>query len=1233
MADDELQPRDDPDARAAADEARTGVPSSSYSGLFDGAVTHAALPARADPQSAALPWVAMGPRNIGGRIRALVQDPKNHATIYAGSAFGGLWKSTNAGDTWTPLGGFLATGKEVAVPVGAIGLAHDGQTLYVGTGEPVPYQFPGVGLYRSTDGGATLPQIDHPATGTIKALRYERILVDPWEPGRAWIACETGLWRSTPGAPPVFAQDAIKAAPPPVEDVTDVAIDFGDRSAVAAPAEFTVYAAIRGDGLYRAVYDRATNAYKGAAGAQWTRLASSAFPAAITDSGKLWQGKGRIKLALCEAEPKFVHAVFCLEDKSASPVFVSKDRGDTWAKTGSRPGDDGTQANYDLVLEVHPDRPDIVITGTVDLFRTMDGGQSWEKIIDWTNYDLGDRAQHGDQHCAFFDRADPRRIWVGNDGGISMSRNLGRTWRKRSHGILAAQFYDVTIHPTYPFVTGGGLQDNGTWVGYGGPSWYRLFGADGGAIGFQHNDIRHFLPSWQGHDNSKAGLVRASIVSRDEDSLAKDSPGERGRYELNPLPDVPGTGPQGGRPFLKMVANQKWLTDGFDSDHRALFGGKLEGHPTRPNQWLVARQFVAYRAKAGTVIGSENGPEFEKLPLPEFQRFMPAGGNPDHFKPEVTALAYAPGAPDTDWWVGTSRGEVFLSTDGGGIWGASLHDPDMQGRWISGIAVHAANSSIVVVTLGRSVRQVFVSGDKGATWRRVANNGSAADGLFGAPVTSVVIDPTGPAGTGAADLQTVYVGTLAGVYVSRNITPAVGGPAPVWRTLNQGMPLVLVQDIAPGATKDAGGAVVRRFLRCATYGRGLFECDLAPNATPAVRLLIRNTVVDDGRAYAGAAVLADDPRLSPGTPMPLDRSIDIRVDAPPFSFFEETLDGVEFDEELRSDKLIAGERNFVYVQVHNTGATVAGAVDVHLYFANAPAAPPDLQANFWGAAFPNAPAGGPWHRAGFVTIKDVGPAQPVVARIDWETPTTLGARVALLAVCTHAQDAIAPPPPPAAPPPLPPLVVDPARPGNLIAAERRAALRIVDVEAFMPDVFVRDGIDDVGVAGAVAWGGRSGDIVVRQAPEAAPDIAFADLSDLHLGDKIKGSADAYIYVRVHNRRRGMPGAALVDLYAVPFGKLARPAEWTLVKAGVAVANIPPHGWKFTPEIKWPAGMADPDPSPSHPFKMYVLVAIIGNADDPRPDHTTIDSIDAFWRFFLRIDQANNGAMRGVRFEP
>ena len=149
---------DDASARGLEDE-RSSIPEGFFSGQYRNAATFAADPANADGQSANLPWVALGPRNVGGRIRCIARIQVNTATLYAGSGFGGLWKTENRGDTWRPISFFLPAHptREISPPIGAIGICRrTPSTVYVGTGEPVSYMIPGTGLYRSTDSGVTL---------------------------------------------------------------------------------------------------------------------------------------------------------------------------------------------------------------------------------------------------------------------------------------------------------------------------------------------------------------------------------------------------------------------------------------------------------------------------------------------------------------------------------------------------------------------------------------------------------------------------------------------------------------------------------------------------------------------------------------------------------------------------------------------------------------------------------------------------------------------------------------------------------------------------------------------------------------------------------------------------------------------------------------------------------------------------------------------------------------------
>jgi hypothetical protein len=1191
----------------------------SFQRHLDDAIKDAATPGRADA-FAVRPWIPMGPRNIGGRIGALAQDPINPSILYAASGLGGVWKTVDSGDTWTPLDNFTPpAGIRQALPIGAIAVARSNpQIVYVGTGEPTlasngnDFDMPGFGLYRSTDGGGTFTQIDDIDTGAIKASRFERILVDPWDAERCWIASLKGLWRREAGG--AITQDVIAGGAPPAasQNVTDVVIDFGDVTA-GPPAVFIVYAGVYGSGIYRATFDRASKTYVGA----WTRLANGIEESAFT----------KVKIALCAAQPNVLYSVFGKTDMSASRVYRSTDRGGRWEKTSERPDDSGKQANYDLVIAVHPTRPDVVFTGSVELWRTQNSGDKWDKVLDWTNYDGGDRAQHADQHAILFDAGRSGTIWLCNDGGISRSRNLGATWRKKSYGILAVMFYDVTVHPTYPWVTAGGFQDNGCWVGLGGPTWYHLSGGDGGAVVFNTGSLTRIITTWQGWTGSGSrhslGVVQCDISNVDE------APGLHPDQQYkSALPDLTTVRPGEPVKLRKFKSDNSDLTSGFAGADTATFTGVMEHHPSLANHFLVGRVNGLYL--------TTDGSHFTKQTT---SAFLGGGGN----GPEVSAVAYAPSAANTDWWATTSQGEVFMTANAGGAW-TDVTPPALKaaltgapagtflGQGCTDVAVHPSNPNIAVVTAalfgGAPGGRIYITGDKGVTWREISGRVApvVAVPLDQASVSAamcVAFDPTVP----AAGPHTLYVGTLAGVFVIRNaVAPtaaALAVPAPVWRTFNNNLPLTLVYDIVPVVVRDAANAVVRSALRCGTHGRGLWECDLG--GTPDVQLFIRNTPISDGRFYQGPANLATDPRLVPAPALRFDLAFDVRVAKPEFAELEGRIDGAEFDELLINSVPVAGMKNQVFVQVHTNGS-LENLVDVRvqLYFANAPGTPPavpDLQAAFWNG-FPGDPPAGAWRRGPFEFVSGLGPAQPVVTRLEWIPPLDVGNQVALLAVCTHAQDDLATPP-------LPTLTMNPGNAASLVRTERRTALHVTAVDFSFPSLYVRDGVNDAGPPGSVAWGGRSPDIIVRPAADPTPDVTFGDLGASRADDVVIGNATNHIYVRVSNRT-DLELSADVELYTAPHDSVDQPGTWVPVGARVTVPAIPGKGARLTP----PFQMATPgDPAPGADYKVIMLIAVVyptGNASPPR---NSITDLGTLWKFLIEGgDTDMNAACRALRWK-
>jgi hypothetical protein len=257
-----------------------------------------------------------------------------------------------------------------------------------------------------------------------------------------------------------------------------------------------------------------------------------------------------------------------------------------------------------------------------------------------------------------------------------------------------------------------------------------------------------------------------------------------------------------------------------------------------------------------------------------------------------------------------------------------------------------------------------------------------------------------------------------------------------------------------------------------------------------------------------------------------------------------------------------------------------------------------------------------WQRAGEVTLDQVGPGQPQVARFVWNAPIGLSRDVALLALASHANDALGAP--------APTLQVDPRAHGaaSLVRAERRAAMRLA---RSVGALFTRDAVDDTGEIGAVAWGARSHDIVVRQAAEADPDTAFASLTDRRLGDVLRAGVRNHIFVRVHNRQAAA-APIRVRLLRAAFPDFARAGGWTEI--GNVVVNTPANAARFTrPGLTFDAPA---DVAPGVAYKGMLLLALIGTDNDPAADLAAITDLGSFWRLVSAAAESNNAACRAMR---
>jgi hypothetical protein len=437
---DELQALDGRDRALAA---AVGVPLAHQQFTIQAAVSHS-LGAPADGQ--ATPWRQWGARNIGGRVRDLAQDPQNPSTWYAGSGMGGVFRSTDGGDTWSPLGK-----PQDSFPVGALAiLPTPPGGLLVGTGEPVlqgaTAKGPaGRGLFRYDPAANTFvpeapapsPPGAPPPPGTLDgaSYTYARIVVDPSAAGgRCWIASEAGLWRREPGPRLKYVAESQLAA----GRVTDVVV-IPDADPAATTRR--LIAGVAGVGVFRGTYR------PGDAVANWDKVLD--LPADAND---------RIRLAYCAGYPNHIYAVVGAADgNNVVGVYRSNDGGSNWTHCKEP---DITWAGvspyvwWTMCVGVHPNNPAIVLVGGINVVRSLDFGETWDVVIDWTLHTVADRAQHGDNHVLVFDAEAPNRLYIGNDGGISVTADIANSNPSRSSMTLRAirtiRSYSAAVSRTMP---------------------------------------------------------------------------------------------------------------------------------------------------------------------------------------------------------------------------------------------------------------------------------------------------------------------------------------------------------------------------------------------------------------------------------------------------------------------------------------------------------------------------------------------------------------------------------------------------------------------------------------------------------------------------------------------------------------------------------------------------------------------------------------------------------------
>ena len=380
-----------------------------------------------------LRWRMIGPFR-GGRVNAVSGVVGQPDTFYFGSVGGGVWKSVNAGRTWTPI--FDAT--DVA-SIGAIAVApSDTNVVYVGTGEPdmrdsIAY---GNGVYKSTDAGKTWKHL-----GLENTKQIGRIIVDPKNPNTVFVAAlgnaymanpDRGIYRSRDGGATwqkvLFKNDDVGAIDLSFDPV-DSKVVYATLWNVRRPPWF-IYAPANGPG---AGIFKSTDG-----GTTWVEI-STGIPV---------EGRGHIGIAVAASNRNRIYAVVDAKDGG---VFLSNDAGATWTRLSNdkRLWDRGW---YFEKITVDPKNADVVYVMNTSIYRSTDAGKKWTPIKGAPGGD--------DYHQLWINPDDPKRMIAASDQGAIVTVDAAATWSSW-YNQATAQIYHVAPDYRFPYWVTGAQQDSG----------------------------------------------------------------------------------------------------------------------------------------------------------------------------------------------------------------------------------------------------------------------------------------------------------------------------------------------------------------------------------------------------------------------------------------------------------------------------------------------------------------------------------------------------------------------------------------------------------------------------------------------------------------------------------------------------------------------------------------------------------------------------------------------------
>jgi photosystem II stability/assembly factor-like uncharacterized protein len=676
----------------------------------------------------------MKPRNIGpggmsGRVTSIDVVESNPDIIYAGTASGGIWKSTSGGIKWDPI-----FDKEVTASIGAVAIQQSNPSvIWAGTGEGNPRNSlnGGYGIFKSLDGGKNWKSM-----GLEKTRHIHRIVIDPTNPDVVYVGAigspwgehkERGVYKTTDGGK-TWKQILFNNIRTGIADL--VMDPSNPNKLIAAMWEhkrepWFFKSGGKGSGLY-ITYDGGEN---------WKKITEKeGFP-----KGDI----GRIGVAISRSNPDVIYA---LVEAKKNALYKSTDGGFKWRKVSDKSGI-GNRPFYYSEIYVDPQNENRLYTIFTYVNVSNDGGKSWNQLMPAYGVSNG---VHPDHHAWWIHPKDGSFMIDGNDGGLNITHDKGKSWRFIGN-IPVAQFYHIAVDNEYPYNVYGGMQDNGSWrgpayvwkaQGIRNSYWQEISFGDGFDVVPDRDDSRF---GWS--MSQQGNVVRY-------DHITGNNYGVR---PTHPDPDVK----------LRFNWNSAINIDPFNNS-TLYFGSQFVHKSTDKGlTWEIISPDL-----------TTNDPEKQKQ-SESGGLTMDATGAENH----TTVLVIEPSPVEQNMlWAGTDDGQIHYTKNGGATWtNVSNNLPGLPANsWIAQIKASNKNKGEALLIANDYRRfnytpYAYRTKDYGKTWTRIVDENDVESYTL-----SIVEDPI--------NANLLFLGTDDGLYISLD----AGNK---WTKWTSGFPTVSTKDL------------------------------------------------------------------------------------------------------------------------------------------------------------------------------------------------------------------------------------------------------------------------------------------------------------------------------------------------------------------------------------------------------------------------------------------------------